>query len=592
MSASDLFEVTLQINSIINNGILPRKFHPTLFYNDDLLKLLLGYPSDLIRHIKSSRKNYTEFCTIACTTSPSAINLIPMKRRTKELYKIVLPHIGELIIRAPEFIRNDPEMLIMAINSKRIIAKIHTIESTRKLVDNYEEVAMALIDRRPDLVYLLKREILTGEDERGDAICRAVVSTNGFNLRHFGKKYTQMREICELAAKNNWMSIEFMDDSIRNDIQFAMFCMNIFGSSIAYFSDEIKNNKNVCIAALMTDGLSLRCMNDDIKNNYEYAKLAVTQNGNAMEYVGESLKNDRLLCTIAVKKSGVAWKYIGTIMQNDYDLCLNAVKTYPYAFENMNDKMKNDKAICMIIAAQKNTGDLISFASKEMLSDYDVCFTAITNNFQSMKYINLSFYDNKEFCLAALKCYLIDISFLSPTLRDDDDIFCACVSHEKSIVLFDMFSSRIRNNNGACRSIKYLPSMVFSQMGEEVRRDKEMCLKAVKYDSTNLEYISNDMFNDEEIALVAMMSKNINYYAHRIRDELKNSKKFMAKVFVAHPELKEFIAPLLKDYSFIREYTIALNRLYCVYDINEEFFNSSSNDVLFAMIKHNVFESL
>ena len=150
---------------------------------------------------------------------------------------------------------------------------------------------------------------------------------------------------------------------------------------------------------------------------------------------------------LAVKSNG--FSLAGSDYTDDKEVVMAAVKNCGYALEFASPSLKQDKEVVM--AALRNDGSAIQFASISLQKDKDVLFASVKNNIYalytyrklqhdkdifmaavpigySLQFASNALRSDKEFILSLVKKNGMALEFASFTLKQDKDVIFAALT--------------------------------------------------------------------------------------------------------------------------------------------------------------------
>jgi hypothetical protein len=176
-----------------------------------------------------------------------------------------------------------------------------------------------------------------------------------------------------------------------------------------------------------------------------------------------------------------------------YGLCIS---TCCAKLIKLNSKYRDIKSI--VLAAVRNDGSALEFASQELRNDKDVVLTAVDNYGYALKYVSETLKNNREVVLCAVQTYGYVLQYASTELKKDRKIVLAAVQ-----------------NNG----------YALEHASKELQDDFEIVLAAVRKYGCALKYASHKLKKNREIVFEAM--KNNRYAFEYISSELQNDQKLL-----------------------------------------------------------------
>lgn len=133
---------------------------------------------------------------------------------------------------------------------------------------------------------------------------------------------------------------------------------------------------------------------------------------------------------ISVKTNGLTLAQ--TEHTNDKEIVMAAVKNYGHALKFASSSLRDDKDV--VLAALSNDGSSIQYASDSLQHDKDVIKASFKNNMYALFY-EYVIYD-KELVLAAVKQYGAAIHFIPRSLRSDRDIIRESIKENGNMLRF------------------------------------------------------------------------------------------------------------------------------------------------------------
>jgi hypothetical protein len=295
--------------------------------------------------------------------------------------------------------------------------------------------------------------------------------------------------------KNKWTydNIDFSNKYLRNDKLFVLMAVNKFGIYYKNISNELKYDMQIIYNAVLNDFNCLEYIPNEYKNNKEFIKKYLTYNGCNIRYASEELKNDGELVNIAISHdygSEYVLKYLNHLYKDNEEFIIPILNKYPNCFEYISKRLQNKKEIIMLCInnlkklhnnynhilflindVNKNDKEIvlplvsmngrdISYISGNLALDTDIVYAAIKNDPTAYKYIDKSFFNNKEFILLCLS-----------------------------------------NNNGYDKE-NYKDFLQY--LDDEFRNDKEIVIAYMKKCCKNIMYCSKKLCNIKEVILTAI----------------------------------------------------------------------------------------
>ena len=285
-------------------------------------------------------------------------------------------------------------------------------------------------------------------------------------------------------------SCDFPNEELRNDKLFVLMAVNHNSKYYQKISDELKYDKQIIYNAVMND-YNCNCLEyipTEYKKNKEFMKKCIKYNGCNIRFASNELKNDIELVNLSIEKEyNNGLEYLSDYYQDNEEFIKPLLNKYPRCFEYISKRLQNKKEIIMLcieklkelkpndnynkilsIINDKNKNDKniflplvsmngsdISYISNDLALDKDIVYSAIKQNPTSYKYIDKSFFNNKEFILLCLvdseysngydeENYEDFLEDLDEKFKDDKDIVIA--SLKKCCKNIIHCSKRLRND--------------------------------------------------------------------------------------------------------------------------------------------------
>ncbi len=193
----------------------------------------------------------------------------------------------------------------------------------------------------------------------------------------------------------------------------------------------------------------------EAQDDTELVRLAVKKNGYALAYASQRLRDDYETVMIAVRKTGQSLKYASVALRRNREIIDAAIHSDGCALEYVPEDLQQDRQL--VLEAAKNT-----------------C---------SWSLIPEAFQTDKEIVLAVIAHYENVYPYIPDELADDIDIILAALDKHSDLI-----------------------ATVVLSLPDEVLADKEKMLQIVTYNSAALEYASEELKTDKEVAMAALDS--------------------------------------------------------------------------------------
>jgi hypothetical protein len=135
------------------------------------------------------------------------------------------------------------------------------------------------------------------------------------------------------------------------------------------------------------------------------------------KYLEKTLACNREFILAAAKENGQAIQYASEELKRDKEVVLAAVKTCGLVLKISSEELKGDKEV--VLAAVKQNGLALEFASKELKGDKEVVLAAVKQNGQAIQYASEELKGDKEVVLAAVKQNVFALKYAHESLKRD-----------------------------------------------------------------------------------------------------------------------------------------------------------------------------
>jgi tetratricopeptide (TPR) repeat protein len=153
------------------------------------------------------------------------------------------------------------------------------------------------------------------------------------------------------------------------------------------------------------------------------------------------------------------------------------------------------------VAAVKENGRALKYASEALKSDRDVVLSAFKVNEGALEYASETLKNDKEFVLGAIKVNDVALEYASEALKNDKDFVLAAI--KESVAAFLHASKNLKNDKEVVLSAVKKSGYVLEYASDALKNDREVVLAAVKQTGYALEYASDSLKNDPEIRAAA-----------------------------------------------------------------------------------------
>jgi len=227
------------------------------------------------------------------------------------------------------------------------------------------------------------------------------------------------------SGARNWTLLR-LNEQQKIDPEFAMAAVSndLMNSQIyKQFSPEIWANKEVVLVAVKNNGDALRFAHDDLKKDHDVVMHACLEKNKAFKHASDELKQDRSFVLKLVSQAGKSLKHAAPELQKDVEILAAAAThqvealgsdhhTHTMEADEFPDWMYENKAAMLgivsrdglmlskaefkplsydrdlVMAAVKQNGHALTYASTLLQADKEVVKTAYLQNPDSLAYAN------------------------------------------------------------------------------------------------------------------------------------------------------------------------------------------------------------
>ena len=148
-------------------------------------------------------------------------------------------------------------------------------------------------------------------------------------------------------------------------------------------SAELKRDREFTLHALKhTSGIVLRDAAEDLKADRCFVLECVNVQGGALNYC--SYRGDKEVVLAAVKNKGDTLMYASTELQDDKEVAMAAVANYGTAIAHASARLQADAELAS--EAVKQNGDAFQYVAKELKADKRLAIAAVRNTCYALKF--------------------------------------------------------------------------------------------------------------------------------------------------------------------------------------------------------------
>jgi hypothetical protein len=157
----------------------------------------------------------------------------------------------------------------------------------------------------------------------------------------------------------------------------------------------------------------------------------------------------------------------------------------------------------MVLAAVKNNGRALEYASDDLRGDKEVVLAAVKNDGSAIEFASASLQKDKDVLLASVKNNIYALYYY-PELKDDKDIFMSASAIGYSL---QFASPALRNDKEFILSLVKKNGMVLEYASFALKQDKDVIYAALTQNGNALWHLPLDILDQDIVLLYAKYSK-------------------------------------------------------------------------------------
>ncbi len=385
------------------------------------------------------------------------------------------------------------------------------------------------------------------ENEKNDKkLVITAVDHNGYALQYASEQLRNDKDVVIAAVRNYGNALEYASEQLQNDKDLVITAVRTNGDALQYASEELQNDKDVAMAALINSTEAFEYVSERLQSDKEFILHAIGQKDEdavdddldsyISDNIPEKLKADKDFVLQMVKVNGMVLGCVSDELKVDKEVVTLAVKNNGKAYVHFEweDETFYDKEIILAAASKGGTPSVIPIFTLD-----EEFFDKIFNYLPSIAYKSRI---SAERCVESGQTWKNEIGqswadVKKPKRQITGDREFALHGVKKGLVL-DVFLCReagivfdkeiILHQLKHCIDKKEATSSIINHAPEEFKVDKEIALEAVKntWEALLPHNISNELIlSDKEIIMESMKhSPDALYYGS---DNLKNDRELL-----------------------------------------------------------------
>lgn len=360
-----------------------------------------------------------------------------------DICKAALARDGELLIHAPAHVKDNKDLVLLALTNKKVINKRLLLHVSKRLRDDDPDVVKA-------------------------------------------------------GIKQKYSNMEYAGEAFKNDKVFVLEILEHSPQAFKYISKTLQADEDVIFAYVSKYGRGLEDLDVKYKNNPKYVKAAVSDYPLALEHAGDQAKTDEICC-IAILKHHNAFEFASPRIKSFPEIVIYAVQKNGWLLQYAHERLRGHPTV--VFAAVSNKGGALQFASVECRSHLTIALKALYTNPEAIKYIHPTLKKIAEVQLFAIAKYPNLLAKLPKQFRNKEFLlqaarkthFIYLLAYFGNFFAHDRTFMRIAIGQDP-RAIKFAP--------KNMRRNKTFCKEAVELYNEAFYYLSEDMQQEEEIRAI------------------------------------------------------------------------------------------
>ena len=237
-----------------------------------------------------------------------------------------------------------------------------------------------------------------------------------------------------------------------------------------------------------------------------------------------------------------------------------------YLFDNISVYLKNNKKL--MILAIKMYSYIFSYASDKLKHDEEFIIAALKNDHENIYYVPQDMLFNKKIAITLFQTqigkttiYQTDLNLFPPIIQSDKEVAHYAVKANSRN--FKFVSNELKDDKEiSLIAITQQPHM-FELVSSRLVSDKDFICTAVELNTRNLEFVSNKFKTDYEV-IIASVPKNKHLYYR-----WDNKNKFEKELFC------DYLKQQAKAYKSIKYFLLFMKRI-------------SKNNVLYQLSNYDI----
>jgi len=347
---------------------------------------------------------------------------------------------------------------------------------------------------------------------------------------------TQAEELGEGSISGGVVNLEINDDITAASLSAQLSQLGIEFCSLEEL-EQIAAQDGDDVFGAEEIGILDQYIEEALSDDKEYMLAAVEQNGLLLEFASERLQNDPDVVLAAVRQNGRALALL-----NLYSSVANMEEAMMSAMKNL--EARNDKAGIISILQKPRGGMLIQFLSSLMRDDLDIALAAVKQRANAIVFLSPQLRDNEEIVIAALAFHEPEVGglefgpsgevleYASERFRDNPYIVLLAMSNADALDNpLKYASDRLQNN-------RVFVEYALRVMGGKIKV-ADVPLDIFEYGTTE------DLWNNPDYVLSLL--QKYPFAADCVSENLRNDPDFMLQEAKLHVKFLNFTGEQLAE---------------------------------------------
>lgn len=386
-------------------------------------------------------------------------------------------------------------------------------------------------------------------------ILTEVVKNSNNALSFLAENEKNDKNLVMTAVDNYGNALEYASDELRNDKDVVITAVRNNGDALQYASEELQNDKDVAMTALLTSPIAFGYISEMLRSDKEIILHALAQkymdpfgevindlDFSISENIPENLKSEKDFVLQMVNVNGMALGCVSDELKVDKDVVMLALKNNgkAYAHFEWEDDTFYDKELILAAASNGGTPEIISIFTLDE-EFFDTVFDHIPNiayksrtsaescigqswknkigqSWADVKKPKRQITGDREFAFHGVKKGLVlDVNLCREAgLVFDKEIILYqlknCIDKKEGTLSImnhapDEFKADKEIALEAVKNTRYVLGTPFLS-DELILSDKEIIMEGMKHSPIALYYASDNLKNDRELLLSALLNKD------------------------------------------------------------------------------------